>query len=106
MGQTFGINGRPLASILLESKSITRFMLLPLTTPLLTLTDLEDVGLCVFFLEFLLGVYHIDVGNLRNQEGSAVGFYCGTGAHDDHVRSLDSIGKEGPLTKITVIESQ
>ncbi|KAB5574510.1 hypothetical protein DKX38_001704 [Salix brachista] len=29
------------------------------------------------FEEFLLGVYHIDVGNLRNQEGSAVGFYCG-----------------------------
>jgi hypothetical protein len=26
-------------------------MLLPLTTPLLTPTDLEDVGLCVFFLE-------------------------------------------------------
>ncbi|KAJ6928114.1 hypothetical protein NC651_011961 [Populus alba x Populus x berolinensis] len=52
-------------------------MLLPLTTPLLTPTDLEDVGLCVFFLEFLLGVYHINVGNLRNQEGSSVGFYCG-----------------------------
>ncbi|KAG6780055.1 hypothetical protein POTOM_016463 [Populus tomentosa] len=27
--------------------------------------------------QFLLGVYHINVGNLRNQEGSAVGFYCG-----------------------------
>ncbi|KAF9690329.1 hypothetical protein SADUNF_Sadunf01G0184200 [Salix dunnii] len=33
--------------------SITRFMLLPLTTPLLTLTDLEGVGLCVFFLELI-----------------------------------------------------